>query len=144
MTKIPNAEGLELSGGEIGILLLHGFTSEFMPAWAHALHEAGFTVALPRLPAKAPRWEELSRAQWRDWYECAENEFRKLKNRSESVFLAGFGAGGALALRLAEIFGDEIDGVILLNLHYQFIAGFSLSSGAQLNSISISLINLFS
>ena len=114
MTKIPNAEGLELSGGEIGILLLHGFTSEFMPAWAHALHEAGFTIALPRLPAKAPRWEELSRAQWRDWYECAENEFRKLKNRSEKVFLAGFGAGGALASRLAEMFGNEIDGVILL------------------------------
>lgn len=116
MTKIPNSQSLELFGGEVGILLLHGFTNsrDPMALWAHALHQAGHTVILPRLPGDATRWEELGRAQWRDWYECAENEFRKLKSRCEKVFLAGFEVGGALALRLAEMFGDEIDGVILL------------------------------
>lgn len=117
MREIPNSEGLELSGGEIGALILNHFTDlpGFLLPWAHALHEAGLTVILPGLPANAtPIQKGLSRVQWRDWSECAESEFRRLKSRCERVFLAGFGIGGALALHLAEIFGAEIDGVILL------------------------------
>lgn len=116
MTKIPNSESLELSGGEIGVLILHGFVGSDDPvtAWAQALHQTGHTVIVPQLPGIARRWAELKHSTWRDWQGAAEDEFRKLAIRCEKVFIAGFREGGALAIYLAEVLGDEIDGVILL------------------------------
>lgn len=116
MTKIPNRESLELLGGDVGVLLLHGFVGSDDPvtAWARALHQSGHTVIVPQLPGAARRWTELKHSTWRDWQTSAEDEYRKLAIRCEKVFLAGFREGGALALYLAEILGDEIDGVMLL------------------------------
>jgi len=107
---------LELPGGEIGILLLPGFRGSQAPltAWAHSLHQGGLTVSLPQVTVDATRWAGLNRTQWREGYLHADREFRKVRSRCSKVFLFGFGVGGAHALHLAEIYGDEIDGIILL------------------------------
>jgi carboxylesterase len=114
--QIPNPESLELLGGEIGILILRGFgdSPEPVTAWARALHQMGHTVFVPHLSGSALRWKDLKGSTWRQWEESVENEFRKLQIRCEKIFLASFEMGGALALYLAEVLGDEIEGLILL------------------------------
>lgn len=117
MTEIPNSESLFLQGGKTGVLILHGFTGS--PAsvrpWALGIHESGYTVSAPRLAGHGTRWEDLNNTSWREMYASAESAFLTLKESCDRVFVAGFSVGGALALRLSQIRGSEIEGLILLN-----------------------------
>lgn len=60
-------------------------------------------------------WQHLATTEWSDWYASAESAFLELRKSCDRIFVAGFSMGGAIALRLAEIRGSEIEGVILLN-----------------------------
>ncbi len=117
MTDIPNSEEMTLIGGKIGVLLLHGFTGS--PAsvrpWAQGLHAAGYTVRVPRLPGHGTSWVDLNHTRWEDWFGAVEKEFLALQSHCTRIFVAGFSVGGALALRLAQTRGSEIEGLILLN-----------------------------
>lgn len=117
MNEIANSESFYLSGGKTGILLLHGFTgspASVLP-WARGVHEAGFTVSVPRLKGHGTSWQELNQTSWSDWYASAEKAFRTLKENCDRVFVGGFSMGGALALKLAQSHGDEMEGLLLLN-----------------------------
>jgi carboxylesterase len=114
----PEAEPFHAgSGRPNGVLLCHGFTGSprSMRAWAEYLEGDGFRVALPRLPGHGTSWQELNRTDWRDWYACVEREFRVLRAECETVFLAGLSMGGALAIRLAQQFPGDVDGIALVN-----------------------------
>jgi carboxylesterase len=120
VTLIANSESFYLSGaagGKIGVLLLHGFTGS--PAsvfpWAQGIHEAGYTVSVPRLAGHGTRWQDLNESTWEDWYRSAEAAFLTLKASCDRVFVGGFSMGGALALKLSQIRGSEIEGLLLLN-----------------------------
>ena len=117
MSKIPNSESIYRSGGQIGVLLIHGFlgTPVSIKPWAQSLTEEGYTVSAPLLPGHGTSPNALNKTTWEDWYSCVEREFLKLRNECERVFVAGFSMGGALALRLSQIRGSEIEGTILLN-----------------------------
>ena len=114
---IPNSESLYLSGGKIGVLLLHGFTgspASVLP-WATGIHEAGYTVSVPRIAGHGTKWQDLNRSTWEDWYDSVESAFLALKENCDRVFVGGFSVGGALALKLAQIRSSEIEGLLLLN-----------------------------
>lgn len=115
--KIPQAEAFELIGGDIAVLIVHGFTGS--PAsvrpWAEGLHRNGFTVKVPRLPGHGTSWEEMNRTNWQDWFNEVEREFLELRRRHRRVFVAGFSMGGALSIRLASRRSREIEGLILIN-----------------------------
>jgi carboxylesterase len=98
---------IELLGGKIGVLLIHDFLAspENISAWADGLALEGFSVSAPA----------FNSTSWPDWYRSAESAFLKLRERSERIFIAGHGAGAAIALRLAQIRGSELEGAILLN-----------------------------
>ena len=117
MSDIPNSESLVLPGGKVGVLVLHGFTGSpvSVTPWAQGLNKAGFTVLAPRLPGHGTKWEDLNATTWEDWYSAAEAEFLELRRKCDRVFVAGFSVGGALALRLAQIHGSQMEGLILLN-----------------------------
>ncbi len=97
--------------------MIHGFTGspESIAPWAHGFNDAGLTVLAPVLPGHATRWEDLNSTTWRDWYSRVEESFLELKSQCDRVFVAGFSVGGALALRLAQIRGSEMEGVVLCN-----------------------------
>ncbi|MBC2904527.1 alpha/beta fold hydrolase [Streptomyces cupreus] len=117
MPVLPGAEPYRHEGGEISVLLCHGFTGspQSLRPWAEYLAERGLTVSLPLLPGHGTRWEDLQLTGWQDWYAEVDRELRALRERSTHVFVAGLSMGGALALRLAAKHGDAIDGVVVVN-----------------------------
>ena len=57
MPVLPGAEPFRHEGGEVGVLLCHGFTGspQSLRPWAEYLAERGLTVALPLLPGHGTR-----------------------------------------------------------------------------------------
>ena len=108
---------MHLSGNKIGVLLLHGFLGSpaSITPWAQGINAAGFTVSAPRLEGHGTNWNDLAQTTWSDWYLSAEEALLELKKSCDQIFVAGFDMGGALALRLAQIRGSEIEALILLN-----------------------------
>ncbi len=117
MTVLPGAEPIDLPGGPVGVLLSHGFTgtTQSMRPWAEHLAAAGITVAAPRLPGHGTRWQDMNTSRWPDWYGEIERSFDDLRGRCTSVFAMGLSMGGTLVLRLAELRGDEVAGVVTVN-----------------------------
>jgi carboxylesterase len=102
---------------EIGVLVCHGFTgspASMMP-WARHLVAQDWTVRLPLLPGHGTHWKDANRTGWQDWYATVEQAFTELKGRCARVFVCGLSAGGTLALRLAEVHGADVAGLVLVN-----------------------------
>jgi len=114
---LPGAEPLRHDGGEVGVLLCHGFTGcpQSLRPWGEYLAERDLTVSLPLLPGHGTRWQDLAVTGWQDWYATVDLELRLLRERCEQVFVCGLSMGGALALRLAARHGDAVSGVVAVN-----------------------------
>jgi len=111
------AQPFHTEGGRVGVLFCHGFTGSpwSLREWAKVTADAGYRVSLPRLPGHGTSWQELNVTGWRDWYAVVEREFLELRASTDVVFVTGLSMGGALALRLAEKYPDEIAGLVLVN-----------------------------
>ncbi|MFK0115888.1 alpha/beta hydrolase [Streptomyces sp. NPDC090994] len=117
MPVLAGAEPFRQEGGEVGVLLCHGFTGspQSLRPWARHLAGHGLTVALPLLPGHGTRWQDMQLTGWPDWYAEVDRELRVLRERCSRVFVAGLSMGGALALRLAARHGDVVSGVMVVN-----------------------------
>ncbi|MEW9527909.1 alpha/beta hydrolase [Microbispora sp. NPDC049125] len=117
MPVLAGAEPYHHEGGEIGALLCHGFTGspQSLRPWAEFLADAGLTVSLPRLPGHGTTWQEMNRTRWEDWYAELGKAFADLRGRCSEVFVMGLSLGGCMALRLAEVHGDAVQGVVVVN-----------------------------
>src|ERR1700685_4215880 len=117
MPLMPGAEAFSHEGGATGVLLCHGFTGSprWRRRWGESLAGAGRSVALPRLPGHGTTWQEMARTRWEDWYAEVDRAFDLLQSRCDQMFVMGLSMGGCLALRLAELRGDAIRGLVLVN-----------------------------
>ncbi|MEA4943303.1 MAG: alpha/beta fold hydrolase [Propionicimonas sp.] len=116
--QVPDyAQPFHAGDGPTAVLFCHGFTASpwTMLEWAKATAAAGHRVAVPRLPGHGTSWQGLNATDWRDWYACVEREFRALVAEADQVFIAGLSMGGALALRLAAHYRDQVAGIALVN-----------------------------
>ncbi|MBI1296440.1 alpha/beta fold hydrolase [bacterium] len=103
-----------LEGGEVGVLMIHGFTgspSELRPV-AEALHGQGWTVFAPLLPGHGTHVSEMNQCRFSHWTAAVDAALDELKGRCSSVVVAGQSMGALLVLDLAARRGDEIAGVI--------------------------------
>ena len=114
---LPGAEPFSHAGGRVGVVLCHGFTGSpaSMRPWAQHLADAGLSVQLPRLPGHGTCWQDLQLTRWQDWFASVDRAFASLRRDCDAVFIAGLSMGATLALRLAEIRGDEVAGIIVVN-----------------------------
>jgi len=119
---LPGAEPFSHDGSDVGVLLVHGFTStpQSLRPWAEHLAEAGYTVRLPRLPGHGTTWQEMNRTEWSDWYATVDATFRELLARCRTVVVAGLSMGGAMALQLAQNHGPRVAGLVLVNPAVKF------------------------
>src|SRR6185312_1439011 len=117
MSVLPGAEAYSHEGGSTGVLLCHGFTGspQSIRPWAEYLAEAGLSVWLPRLPGHGTTWQEMARTRWEDWYAEVDRAFDELRAKSDEIFVMGLSMGACLALRLAEVRGPAISGLVLVN-----------------------------
>jgi carboxylesterase len=117
MSVIPGAEPFDRDGGPVGVLLCHGFTGspQSMRPWADYLADAGLTVSLPRLPGHGTTWQEMNRTRSEDWFAEADRSFQELHAKTDEVFVMGLSMGGCLALRIAELRGSVVRGVVVVN-----------------------------
>ena len=117
MPVMPGAEGFAHPGGPVAVLLCHGFTGTpaGVRSWGNALAAAGLTVHVPLLPGHGTHWRELNRTRWADWFGCVEHELAALRAAGHTVLVGGLSLGGALALRLAQVHGSDVTGLILVN-----------------------------
>lgn len=117
MPVMPGAEQFFHSGGRTGVLLCHGFTGT--PAsvrpWADHLAGAGLTVSLPRLPGHGTTWQDMAHTRWEDWYAEVDRGYEELRGHVDEIFVMGLSMGGCLALRMAELRGDGVAGLVLVN-----------------------------
>src|SRR5258708_7347576 len=117
MSVLPGAEPYSHQGGPTGVLLCHGFPGapQSRRPWADYLADADLTVSLPRLPGHGTTWQEMNRTRWEDWYAEVDRAFGELHATTEEVFVMGLSMGACLALRLAELQGKAITGLVLVN-----------------------------
>ena len=117
MPVVPGAEPFSHEGGPTGVLLCHGFTGSpaSLRPWAEYLAEAGMSVSLPRLPGHGTTWQEMARTRWEDWYAEVDRAFDELHATTDEIFVMGLSMGGCLALRLAELRGQAVSGLVLVN-----------------------------
>jgi len=113
---MSGAEPLSATGGEEGVLVLHGFTGnpfEMRPL-AERLAADGLSVELPRLPGHGTSLDDLVPLGFGDWSAAAEGALVDLGARCRAVAVVGLSMGGTLACWLAERH-PEIVGLVLVN-----------------------------
>jgi hypothetical protein len=77
---IPGAEAFRMGDGEVGALLLHGFTStpDNLRGLGAYLSERGVAVSAPLLPGHGTSWQELASRRSRDRLGAAESAFHQM------------------------------------------------------------------
>lgn len=89
-----------LKGGEVGVLLCHGFKASpaEMMELAKFLNSKGFTVYNLRLKGHGTTPEDMKEAKAEDWLYSYKIGYEILKRSTKEQFLCGFSMGGLLTL----------------------------------------------
>ncbi len=70
---------------------------------------------MPRLPGHGTTWQDMAHTRWEDWYAEVDRAYEELRGQADEIFLMGLSMGGCLALRMAELRGDGVAGLVLVN-----------------------------
>ncbi len=106
-----------------GVLLIHGLLAS--PAevigFGKQLTEQGYTVLGVRLQGHGTSPYQLKECTWEDWYQSLKEQFRILNLLCLQSHLIGFSTGGALAMKLATEFPEQVLSITAIALPYKFI-----------------------
>jgi carboxylesterase len=106
---------IRLPGGRLGFLLIHGLggTPMELRYVAHGLAGAGHSVHVPQLAGHCGTVDQLKATHWTDWYDSVEREHDRLKGRCGAVVVGGLSVGSILALHLAAMRPESVNGLAL-------------------------------
>lgn len=112
-----SAQPWSAAGGDVGALLLHGFTGNptSLRPLAERLAGEGMAVELPRLPGHGTHWRDLARTTWQDWAGEADAALDRLRGRTRAVAVVGLSMGGTLALHLAQRRPADLAAIVVIN-----------------------------
>jgi carboxylesterase len=114
---LPGCEPFTFAGGDVGVLLLHGFTGspQGLRPWGEALRDAGLTVHCPCLPGHGTSWEDLATARHPAWLDASVQALELVAARCDRVAVGSLSFGGGLALHLAATRPELVRSVITVN-----------------------------
>jgi pimeloyl-ACP methyl ester carboxylesterase len=112
---MPGAGGYFFEGGELGCLLLHGFTGtpQNVRPLADYLARRGLTVSVPRIAGHGTSVEDLDHTGPDDWLATAESAMADLRQSCQHIVVGGISLGGTYALELARRHQDLL-GIIVM------------------------------
>jgi carboxylesterase len=116
--KMKTAWGsIFVPGGRNAVLLVHslGGSPIELKFVAHALGQCGYTVYCPLLPGLAGGTDVSGLSSWKDWYASLETAHAELLQKCDSVIVGGVSAGSMLALRLAALQPEKVQGLMLFS-----------------------------
>lgn len=107
--------GFSFRRGDVGCLLLHGFTGT---PWAikslgELLASNNLTVEAPLLSGHAATPDDLNHVSWERWVDEARLSFERLEAICNTFFVIGLSMGGTLAIYLAS--ERKVDGLVTLS-----------------------------
>lgn len=110
---------IELAGGRHAVLALHGLLGNplEMQYLGKRLQRAGYTVVIPLIPGygySSGQAQSYRTTTCEQWYEEVRRQFDQLRERYDTVSVAGLCIGAVLALRLSIERGDDIAALSLL------------------------------
>ncbi|GEB32499.1 MULTISPECIES: alpha/beta hydrolase [Brevibacillus] len=106
--------------GTVGCLLIHGFAgdiNDILPL-AKVLREAGYQVECPTLEGHGTTRRQMARSTRNDWLRSAEEGYKRLSMRAETIVIIGFSMGGLLAFHLTTRYPVEL--LITINTPYKY------------------------
>ncbi len=108
-----NSKGLQIAGGKVGVLLLHGLcgTPAEMRFVAMGLARAGYTVHVPQLAGHGAE----NSGRWQDWYLSARAALIDIRKECDTVIVGGLCMGAILGLHLAARNPGKVQGVSLFS-----------------------------
>lgn len=113
---IKGAEPFFIKKGEVGCLLVHGFTgtpNEHRELGDY-LAERDITVHAPLQKGHGTSHEDLLRTTWQEWHEDVKKGLAELKQHCKTVFVCGLSMGGLQTLYLAQM-QTGIKGIVSLS-----------------------------
>ena len=127
------AQAFFLRGGEVGILLIHGFTGTpfIFHDLGHELHKLGYTIMAPLLAGHGTNPSELEKTNWSDWYNSAEIAYQDLASLCKDVFVVGASFGANIAIQIAAKHQGAC-GLILIGAPRWIVRHGAIVSGLQL------------
>jgi carboxylesterase len=139
---VAGCEPFSATGGDDGVLVLHGFTGSpySMRPLADVLANRGFNVELPLLPGHGTTVEDLVPMRWEDWTGAAADSLDVLAARSRRVAVVGLSMGGGLAVWLAE-HRPELAALVVVNPFVTPVADELRDGGRQLLDAGIETID---
>lgn len=108
------AEPIFIQGDkEVGVLLIHGFTSSpgDFKEFSEFLAGKNITVYVPLLPGHGTHPKDLKNTRYEEWASAVQQSLNLLD--TEKKFILGYSMGGVLALHLAT--QNNLNGIISIN-----------------------------
>ena len=96
------------------VLLLHGLTGTpfELKKYAQFLYNQGYDVFAPCLPGHGDRVAEIYTVKYQDWTNFVEEQFLKISDKYENIFVSGICLGAVLSVYLAIKYSSKIKGII--------------------------------
>jgi len=102
-------EAKYLEGSKTAILLIHGYTGSphDMLYLGKRLHNAGFSVCIPRLPGHGTNSVDFLNSNYKQWLRSAVDAYISLLKESDDIYICGLSMGGLLTILLAGLFDPK-------------------------------------
>ncbi|QDS37780.1 alpha/beta hydrolase [Brevibacillus brevis] len=112
--------GRDSMSGTVGCLLIHGFAgdiNDILPL-AKKLRSAGYHVECPTLEGHGTTRRHMAKSTRHDWLRSAEEGYKRLAMRADTIVVIGFSMGGLLAFHLTTKYPVAL--LFTLNTPYKY------------------------